>query len=89
MQVNSEVNLIAPKMDTRSVTRRRFSAVPVIKKVPAPSHNSVTKGTKWSRRGGRVIFLDENGNEIAEESKASCQGTEQKRFKRGATTSKG
>lgn len=60
-------------MDTRSVTRRRFSAAPAIKKVRAPSHNSVTKGTKWSPRDGRVIFLDENGNEIADEGKPSCQ----------------
>lgn len=47
--------------------RRSLSAVPCLK-VPYSS-SEVSKGTVRARSASRVIFLDENGNEIKEESK--------------------
>lgn len=58
-------------METNLVTRRSFSAVPSIK-VPS-SYDKVTRATERPRRASRVIFLDENGNEISDEGKGSCQ----------------
>ena len=58
-------------METKLVTRRSFSAVPSIK-VPS-SCDEVTRATEQSRRGSRVVFIDENGNEITNESKGSRQ----------------
>lgn len=68
-------------METKLVTRRSFSAAPSIK--VAPSHEVVTKGTDRTRRGSRVIFFDENGNEITDESKETCQEQNRKLSKEG------
>ena len=60
-------------MEPKLVTRRSLSAVPIIT-VP-PQYKEVTKGTERPRPGSRVMFLDENGNEIVdEESKDPYQG---------------
>ena len=68
-------------METKFVTRRSFSAAPCIK-VPPP-HSEVTKGTARPHRGSRVIFLDENGNEITDESKEFRQEQNEKISKEG------
>ena len=58
-------------METKLVSRRSFSAVPSIK-VPS-SYNEVTRVTGQPGRGSRVIFFDENENEISYENNESCQ----------------
>lgn len=58
-------------METKLFTRKSFSAVPCLK-VPFSSDNEVAKGTGRARRGSRVIFLDENGNENKEESQETA-----------------
>lgn len=62
-------------MEPKLVTRRSLSAVPITT-IP-PQYKEVTKDRTESRpRGGsRVMFLDENGNEVVdEESKDPCKG---------------
>lgn len=64
-------------MEAKLVTRRSQSALPCLK-VPYSS-SEVTKGTGRARSGSRVIFLDENGNEIKEESKETSSLHEKSR----------
>ena len=61
-------------METKLFTKNSFSAVPCLK-VPFSSDNEVAKGTGKARRGSRVIFLDENGNENKEEIKEEIKET--------------
>lgn len=69
-------------METKLLTRKSFSAVPCMK-VPFSSDNEVAKGTGRARSGGRVIFLDENGNENKEDSKETVP-----LYEKGKKTSK-
>ena len=55
-------------METKLTTRRSLSTVPSIK-VPSPYNEKVVNGTERPHRGSRVIFLNENGNDVDREDK--------------------